>query len=83
MRYKSERDRQTGDKKEITKDCMKRSNNISVYWYMTPHTVVSEKPAASEASVLTYQHTKIKVTFTLEQAMKAQRGSRRITLLFL
>ena len=61
---------------------MKRSNNISVYWYMTPHTVFSEKPAASEASVLIYQHPKVKVKFTLEQTMKGQRGSRGIAVLF-
>jgi hypothetical protein len=62
---------------------MKRSNNISVYWYVTPRAVVSDKSAASEASVFIYQHTKVKVKFTLEQATKAQRGSRGITLLFL
>ena len=64
---------------------MKRSNNISVYWYVTPRTVVSDKPGASEASVFTYQHTKVKVKvkFTQEQAMNAQRGRRNIALLLL
>jgi hypothetical protein len=62
---------------------MKRSNNISVYWYVTPRIVVSDKPAACEASAFIYQHTKVTVQFTLEQAMKAQRGSRGIALLSL
>jgi len=55
---------------------MKRSNIIGVYWYVTPHTVIAEKLAASETSVLTYQRTKVnvKVKFTLEQAMKAHWG---------
>ena len=35
-------------------------NNISDYWYVTPLTVVSDKPAASEASVFIYQHNKVK-----------------------
>jgi len=44
---------------------------------MKAHNLVSKKYTAS------FFREKVKVKFTLEHAMKAQRGSRGITLLFL
>ena len=40
-------------------------------------------PASIETHNQSIHKGKLKVLFTLEQAMKAQRGSRRIALLFL
>jgi hypothetical protein len=46
--------------------------------------VLPERPTTSGSSLSPFhQEVKIKVKFSLEQAMKAQRGSRGIALLFL
>jgi hypothetical protein len=44
--------------------------------YLAPYTTMCVVPAGASSE-------EVKITFTLEQAMKAQRGSRGIAILFL